>query len=542
MFSSWSCHKTHLVRSLWAIASIICLQMPIAVAQLSSTGLGDLDLWAANFLEADEPALPATTWSASDSDILLALTRNAQTRRLSPAEQLLMRRLVLSASDAPANEKADTLLAERARLMFQIGEASAAAQILPSLKAAPAGLQTDEIAIDLQLAIGQTEAACLNGAGADKEGAFWISLRAACFALEDNFEQAELALELANETDGIDGWLRRAIFAASGDLQTKPEARFDSGLSLAISAKAGLEPSINTIANSRLDLAAAIARQDTFDPSMRVQAAGVAAEAGLLSAEEHRALYKALVESPKFSPRTPLEVAMQAAFRRPQETAAKARMIRAALRTARGNAARFGAVSRLLYTDLKTVPPSEAQKRMAFDFALAGIAAGDYELATGWAKLSEDQNAFQAAWAHGLIALAREDEDKSELDTIAQALLAGSRSVAQKDMTARLFTLWYATGRSLPPKARAFLSTARSSASRPEQRASQYTLTAIAAASREGAAAELILQTVSLTSGSANEMTTADISELVRALMQLGETKAARMLATEATGYFRTNR
>ena len=543
----------HPVRILAACAVLFSLGLT-ANAQLRSEGLDDLNLWGVNFLEKDETALSDQSWSASDGETLLALTRRARTRKLSPVEQDLMRRLVLSSADAPEGEAADALLAERVRLMFQIGEASAAAQILPSLKTAPLELENEEIAIDLQLAIGQTEAACLSGAGAGKTGAFWAKLSAVCFALTDNFEEAELAMELAGAQGANDEWLTRAIFAASGALEVKPEARFDSGMSLAISAKAGLEPSISTIANSRLDLAAAIARQDTFTPSMRVQAAGVAAEAGLLSGEEHRALYRALVQSEGFSPRTSLEVALHTNFKSRSDAGAKARTIRAALQAARGNAARYSAVARLLLPDLLAIKPSAQTERMAIDFVSASLAAGAPEAAVQWIEGSPDtdESLFTRIWTAGVLALSgadisgaqtpeqlKEAFSSRQVEAIASGLVANSKTQKQKQAATRLFVLWHAVGIELPADARQMLTRPEASDAAGRTQVSPFLLASIGAAAEQGAGAEAVLRLIEVTDGDASRLPTMAAASLVAALRALGQEDAARMLALNATGYWR---
>ena len=515
-----------------------------AGAQVQSSGLGEPDLWSVGFLENRAVALPEEAWAASDSDDLLTLTRAARTRNLSPAVQMLMRRLVLSPATAPNDDKSDDLLAERARLMFQIGESSAAAQLLPTLKTAPRGLKVEEVAVDLQLALGQSDAACLNGAGDGREGDFWVKLRAVCFALSDNFEEAELAMELAIGQGVNDPWLTNAIFAASGALPNKPAARFDNGMALAMSAKAELEPSVSTIANSRLDLAAAIARQDTFSPAMRVQAAGVAAEAGLLDAGTHRALYKALVETDGFRARTPLEVTLQTTLTPGNDAGAKARTLRAALRTARGNTARFSAVSRLLLQDIKALTPSEGTSRMALEFAYASLAAGAPEEAQRWIAGSSgvDGDKFERIWSAGVMALAGTDLGTDAAGKITSALVEEAKTSQQKAAVTRLLVLWSAMDISLPPEARALL--ANTPAERPTANGdavSPLLLASVSAAAKEQAAAEVILRLSSLTKGDPYKLAAQDVGALVAALRILGQEDAARMLALEATGYWRSS-
>ena len=190
---------------------------------------------------------------------------------------------------------------------------------------------------------------------------------------------------------------------------------------------------------------------------MRVQVAGVAAEAGLLDGATHRALYESLVKTEGFNPRTALEVALQTTLTPGDEANAKARALRAALRTARGNAARFGAVSRLLIPDVRALPVEPDNARMAMDFAGAALATGDVETARQWAELGPSADAFQIAWTHGLILLGDADAKEESYSQIAEMILAEARTPKQKEASTRLFILWQAVGIQVPPKVRAFL-------------------------------------------------------------------------------------
>lgn len=529
----------HVLFAAAALSLVVFVGPPqTSAAQVQSSALPDADLWSVGFLPQEDKALPREAWAKSDVDDLLTLTRNTRTRKLSPAERILMRRLILSPAIAPDNAKSDDLLAERARLMFQIGEASAAAQLLPTLKKAPIGLDAEEVAVDLQLAIGQTEAACLSGA--EREGVFWTKLRAVCFALDDNTAEAELAMELAAAQGVNDAWLNKAIFAASGALPTKPEARYESGLSLAISAKAGLEPSINSIANSRLDLAAAIARLNTFSPAMRVQAAGVAAEAGLLDGGEHRELYKALIATEEFSPRTPLEVALKTTLTPDNDSSAKARALRAALRTARGNIGRYAAVSRLLIEDIEELPVVPGNARMALDFAGAALAGGDPDAAAKWSDLGRKDNAFQAIWTDGLIYMARGENDEIKAAAIAEELIQEARGDTQTAAVHRLFVLWNGLDITLTPAARMMLISARPTKNQSSVRSvSPLLIEALEAGAKSGAGAEVVLQTLKLVSGDAYRLAPRDVADLIGALRALGQEDVARIFALEATGYWR---
>ena len=251
-------------RAVLAAATLAACTPASLSAQVQSSGLDDVNPWGFGFLTEGEQALPASLWSASRAEDILPLMRRARTRNLTPAERTLLRRVVLSPARKPGGEQDDDLLTERARLIYELGEAAAAARLMPELAKSPSGLNADEVSVDLLLALGQEASACANTTDDTKSGAFWARLRVVCFALQGDTPATELALELA-AADGVeDQWFFDAVFAALDETTTPPPARFDSGLNLALSTKGGLKAPINAVASSRPDLAAAMAIREAL--------------------------------------------------------------------------------------------------------------------------------------------------------------------------------------------------------------------------------------------------------------------------------------
>ena len=203
----------------FAAAATLCLS---ANAQIEDSGLQMVDPWGMGFLEAGEPALPASMWRASSTETLLPMMRAVRTQGLTPGERTLMRRMALSPATAPQGDQSPALLAERARILFELGEARPAANLMARLEISPPGLDSDEIATDLNLALGNEAMACAENTSALREGAYWAKLRAVCAALRDNTAGAELAIEMASSQGVNDSWLTSAVFAASGDLPNPP--------------------------------------------------------------------------------------------------------------------------------------------------------------------------------------------------------------------------------------------------------------------------------------------------------------------------------
>lgn len=506
-------------------------------AQVQSSALTDATPWSYNFLPGDEAEMPASSWVETDADAVLNELREARTNALSPAERLLLRRLVLSSAEAPDGEIADTLLAERARIMLDLGQARAAARLLPELSEAPDGITPAELALDLRMALGENDAACGESMADPQPGAFWARLRAICFAMADDATSAELAVEIAASEGVTDPWLARAVFFATDIIDDQPPARLDDGLNFALSKRAQLEPSDSDISVSRKDLATAIATSDGFRPAFRAQAAGAASEADLLDAKVHREIYDMLIADEDFSPRTPLEVAIVTSARKADDPAARARAVRAALRTARGKPARFAAVSRLLMEDIKAIPRGEATERMSQMFALASLAADEPDEMTKWAAIAEDDNeiSFAQSWVQALSGMAQDNQDIEDPSAAMALLLETADQDDTRAASARILTLWSAFDAPLHSDARAFLATQND----PAANLPAYQMRAILAAAEAGAASEVVLGILKLTDGDPYKLHPADTAMLCEALKLIGQEDAARLLALEATGYWR---
>ncbi len=519
--------------------SALVLAMPV-MAQVEEGGLDAIDPWGLGFLEPGEGALPSGMWNASRAEDLLPMMRSVRTHALTPAERTLLRRVVLSPAEKPDGDKADTVLAQRARIMYQLGEAAAAAELMARLDKPPQGMDAEALAADLQLALGNQAAACGELTKPDRTDGYWAKLRAVCAVLQGNDSGAELAIELAQTQGVYDAWLFSAIYAATGDTQGRPLARFDSGLNLALSTKVELTPPINAVSVSRPDLAAAMATRTSLPSDLRVQAAGVAAQASLLSAADHRATYEALFQEEGYTAGSPLEVALFGMRNPAAPNAAKSRMLAAALRSAAGDAARFAAVSRLVQTDIESLPQGADTARQALMFARASLAAGDASAAASWSGATEYEGVpspdrFEAAWIDGLVILGGGDASPASVEAVTTRLVEAAQGRNRRRAAGKLFALWAAFGITPPAEARALMNAQSDAGTR---RLNSWNVMAAKAAADGDAAGEAILQILGFTKGDPTQLAVTDLTILIAALREIGADDAARVLALEATGYW----
>lgn len=511
-----------------------------ASAQIESEGLGALDPWGRGYLAEDEQGFPKSFWRASRTEDLLPLMRDARTRSLTPAERTLLRRVVLSPGYAPSGDMSKALLAERARLMFDLGEAFAAADLMGKLEESPKGIVAEELAVDLQFALGQAASACNTVRTPGKTGEFWLRMRAVCFALEGDQAGAELAVELAQASDIRDEWLFSAISAAFVSDGPKPAARFDTGYALTVSVLADLTVPINAVGYSRPDLAAAMAKRETLPPELRVLAAGAGAEAGLVSPQEQLNAYAALLSEEDFQPTSPVEAALVSLAEKGSSNSDRARHIATALQASRGSSARFYAVARLLGPALQTLKATEETDRYASVFAAALLSLGRPEDAQAWiasAAAAEDaeERAFEHHWLTGLGVLLGNDAD----DRWIEALIDAADSKGKIAATSRLLTIFVARDVPVPAAGRAYLvgqGENQSDGSDPTAR-----VAAILAAAQSDAAGEAVLHLLKLTDGDPSKVPAGNLVVLLKALDELSLDDAADALALEATGFWKTS-
>lgn len=573
------------LRTSLAALSLLAVVMP-AAAQEELGGLGMIDPFGRGYLQAGEPAMPTNMWKASRTEDLLPLMREVRTRQLTPAERMLLRRVALSPAARPEGEQADAVLAERARILFELGEAEAASDLLDRLSEDPRGLNAAQLSVDLQLALGNEATACRSLTTETREGQFWARLRAVCAVLQENVPAAELAVELAQAQGVEDEWFFDAVFAASVDAPSELPAKFDSGLNLALSSKLGLQPSESGISASRPDLASAMAMRESLPLEVRIPAAGVAAEAGLMDGETHRQLYSQLVAQEGYEPARSIEIAVAALDDPEMDTSSRAHRLDLALRSSSGNPARFLAASRLFAEDLAGLERDLDTAPFAMNFARAEIALGRLDKAAAWLDrtplaepepelpdpvVTEEETAapdegetdiavepepapepeapedppapepetFESLYLKGVLVLAGHETFRTQRRAIAEGLIETAQTPTERAKAARLFALWAARHVAPPAAARSMMAEA---SREPGVRGDEWRMLAIRAAAEADAAGEVVVSTLALTRGNPTELAAPDTTVILDALAGIGAEDAAEVLALEASGYWQAPR
>lgn len=513
----------------------------MAYAQVEDEGMDDLNAWGQRYLASDEKEFPSSLWRGSDDDKLLALLQSVRTADLTPAERNLLRRAVLSPATQPRGELAEALLAERARLMLELGEARAAAALAPQLKQDARGLDAETLAVDLDLASGREASACAELAGPLKEGAYWLKLRAVCAVLQDNFAGAQLAIEVAALQGVNDDWMVAAIFAASGDSPEPPNARFDTGLNIALSAKAGLDTSTLTMAGERPDLAAAIARRGDIPNELRARFAEIANAFNLISSEDRRDLLLERMTDPDFEATSQIEQVLSDLNDPLVDDETRLSGLHDVLKAAaRTDFLQFQTTSKLFLPDLQTLPQNDLSAAYALDFARAAMIAGDRELAGSWLAVLEMEGApqpdpYDIAVLEAVDILTGGDASTATLSSVEKRLVATADTTPREIQTVRILTAWTGLGLPLTPVGRDFVS---STVDRGD-RIPQGQLTSLRAAANSGAIGEAVFSILSMTNGDAKQLAPSDFATLLDILIGLDAGEIARDLALEASNFWK---
>ncbi|MAP94904.1 MAG: hypothetical protein CMK07_08135 [Ponticaulis sp.] len=444
-------------------------------AQFESTGLGEIDSWGIGGLSQADGALPVTLWQNSSAETLEPLFARINPRGLTPTTRDLLTRILLSPSRAPTGEKADRLMQQRMRLIWELGELDAYVDIarqLPEQENVKSGTHAQ---IETQFLKGNFASACSQARSVAETSAFMFQARATCFALENNFDSTDLAMELGQEFEASDPWLIRA-FSAMRTMPENPEERdedelpaanFSTGITTALSLEAGFPVELDEISGTNPGIARQVALRDGVPRDVRIAMARLAAFAGLMTAEELRNAYRLdpeplpepeaepdepsevveeVDEPPELTlrdPVDPLDEALQTAFHPDATPEEIVRAARRALILVQSDPSRFSITAGVLTPVITRFRDPEAIGDNSEFFAIAAFAAGEVSLANRIQTMSlreggPEENPYFQAWLDGLKVVTGADRSPASSRTVSDRLAehtpSGGRSKALQMM------------------------------------------------------------------------------------------------------------
>lgn len=351
-------------------------------APVEEQSLQSLDL----FSPAGRPTgLPSTLWrGASASLARQEIGALAAGRPLTPAFTVLAWRVLATGANAPKGAGDDAGLAgDRVLALLGLGDLKAAEAIVehtPNLTADP---KLAQAAADTWLLLGRDDRACalLDSLSSGRDLPHFVRLRALCLAEAGKMDEAQLALELANQGAVKDAAFARLLGAVIAGQAAPGPAAADTAFSYALSRRLKLDfgPAVATALPAVLEL---IAGDPAQAPETRWAATYRGLRLGLVSADAAIAAYMttpAATPAPEAAPPSParrpgrlhrVAPKLTEAEALAQAAAAEAEAVRR-LYTAADPADRLAALRQLVG---RAGPEAEAPSRLVVK-ALAGLSA-----------------------------------------------------------------------------------------------------------------------------------------------------------------------
>ncbi len=531
---------------------------PAVWAQVSSRPLAQVDAWGVGWIGSNDGALPATFWDNTGAATLAPLMAAIQPKDLSPSARTALRRVLLSRSKGP--DEGDKLTPERLRLLEAIGESAYAADLRKRYPAAEWGKSGERQAAEVDLVLGNTDAACAAANSKPTTEADWLPLRAFCAALKADAGANLIAEQIARTDESLGLWLVGALPAINSPDVAKPDGRFATPLEAAISVAAKLPLPANVFAATAPDIAAAVALNKDASPEQRRAALRPALNSGRLKPVDTAAILALkIADAPKSAmrgaPAKPdyLALAITSANDKDAKPESKAAAYAAALRSAETFAdSRLTALA--LSAEIKALPRNDATLPFAEPFARAALLTGDAKLAADWRKhLGTAPKVEQDAWAAARLDLmlafagASIEAPTAILDRMLEAApypVAAANAVTTArtpaaieqqlalrriENTRALFML-VGTGRNLTAAQRATLAAQRTAG----RGVSDAAIASIASAARQNADAEAGLAIISQLGPDVSALSFAGLADLLTQLREIGMTDDANAIALES--------
>ena len=212
---------------------------PITVAPVGAQALAQLDLFSAG----RQTGFGQDLWKDSSADIARTVIPTLGGAALSPAAAALGRDLLATASIAPEGAGNDAVLAAaRASAVLALGDAEGASNILDHTPGVSSSAALSQVAAEAALITGRNDKACAIGdaLAADRDGVYWLRLRAFCQALAGKADIAQLTYTLANQ-QARDPYFARLMGAMLAGGADAGQASLRDGLDFALSVQLRLD-------------------------------------------------------------------------------------------------------------------------------------------------------------------------------------------------------------------------------------------------------------------------------------------------------------
>lgn len=398
--------------------------------------------WGQGAISSKEGAVDSLIWQKSDGETLLPIFIMLKDTPLSSTGQDILRRIVLSPTRAPANSSR-ALEIERAALVKALSGDKAYGALLkrfPYLskdEGTVPQFNAQQLAED-ELYQGNYDSACALADTPDHTEIYWLKLRALCFAIKGEAAAAEITLEVASSQGDRDAWLIAATKVLDKDTKAKPHGRFDTGIYLTATLKAGLSLPANILASVPRDRYYDIARNSDVAPNVMLAAAERAYLIGDMDLYRYRSLietqikkdsdenalfkltglsraYKVLMDASTKRVNRPAAVLTTgssatagASARSTQTLGTKAEILASVLEAYDGHPQAFYKASHFFKDDILKLTPNSSAKAHATLFARACLALKSKSRAQSWQTLASKQDRTDPALSAAALLLESE--------------------------------------------------------------------------------------------------------------------------------------
>ena len=369
-------------------------QPPVAV---ETESFGE-DSFALGTLSSETGALSRDLWRGANVNSVDFLFNQIPVRFDQPAMLGVMKRAMLSPGDAPVGST-DSLTGKKLMLLAEAGfyeDASSIAELARGLSSQP---ELSEAIAFAELMRGDVVAACQRNAALDKGRnlPFWLKLRLLCYATTGENAAADLTLGLLRERKLLSPAEDRLFGAIVSGVELKADIQPVTGFEYAALRQLQLGIDLTALDQANGAVLRALATEVKAPQQARVFAGEQALRLGIMSVGELQSLFRSFTFVPERKAEAkalmaqnrqnylidPLVYQAAAEMTAPEFALDRQSLIGEALRGA-GGETRFIALAKLYAPLLQSVDMVVNYAPYAREYALAGIVAGDMELASRW--------------------------------------------------------------------------------------------------------------------------------------------------------------
>jgi hypothetical protein len=384
----------------------------------STARLAAMDADRTGVLSGKEGGFGVDMWKGTERSLVDTLLPRLPVRTNSPAMRGLIRRLLLSAADAPKGKATPgTLIEMRVKLLASMGDLAALNRLLDAVPDRAKSETLARIETNSRFLANDNARACALAAAriGKSDAPFWQKAFIFCQALAGERDKAALGISLLREAGNKDEIFFSLIGSLAGGTRAPIKSLTQpSPLHLAVARAANVQLPADVIASNRPAILRTIAISPNAPVEVRLEAAERAEAAGALPVDALRQLYTSVSFSNKdlANPLSkaeaesgPLSRALlyRTALVQTVPTA-QAEAVAQAFKLGR-QGGRYDSTIRVFMPILKRIPTSAEMAWFAPEAVRAFLAVGEHDAARPWFQLLRASAVFDSKAKTALAAL-----------------------------------------------------------------------------------------------------------------------------------------